>query len=56
MKKFENLTTDELKDEYVILALGNMIFNTNTQQKRKEISEEIERRESLNNKQYNMKL
>ena len=55
MKEFNNMTTDQLKNEYVTLALGNMIFNTNTEQKRKNISKEIDRRELLNS-QYNMKL
>jgi hypothetical protein len=47
MKKFENMTTSELKDEYVTLALGAMIFDSKTERRRKEISEEIDRREMI---------
>jgi hypothetical protein len=47
MKKFENMTINQLKDEYVNLALGAMCFGSKTEQRRKEISKEIDRRESL---------
>ena len=43
-KSIKNMSTNELKEEYITLALGKMIFDAETEQKRKEISEEIERR------------
>ena len=45
LKELKNMSTNELKSEYVTLALGNMIYNTDTKIKRKMISAEIERRE-----------
>lgn len=43
--KFKNVTTNELKKEYIACAFGTMIYGVNTEAKRKELAEEIERRE-----------
>lgn len=41
----KNMTTGELKQEYICLCLGSMIYNADTKIKRDEIREEIEKRE-----------
>lgn len=50
MKELKNMSTNELKKEYVTLALGNMIYDVDTKIKREMLSAEIERRE--NNKKW----
>lgn len=43
--KFKNKTTNQLKEEYIAYAFGAMVYGAKTEQRRKELSEEIERRE-----------
>ena len=43
--KYKNYSTDKLKEEYIVCAFGEMIFGVKTARKRKELSDEIERRE-----------
>ena len=45
IEKYKNKSTDELKKEYVILCLGALIYGAKTENKRREIAFEIERRE-----------
>lgn len=42
---FKNMTTNQLKEEYISCAFGSMIYGADTELRRKELSEEIERRE-----------
>lgn len=42
--KFENMTTEQLKEEYISCAFGSMIYGVNTEIRRKELAEEIERK------------
>lgn len=44
--KFKNMTTSELKEEYISCAFGSMVYGVNTEARRKELAEEIERRET----------
>ena len=44
-KNIKNMTTEELKQEYICLCLGAMIYNADTKIKRDEIRKEIEKRE-----------
>lgn len=44
--KFKNMTTNQLKEEYISCAFGSMVYGVNTEARRKELVEEIERRES----------
>ena len=44
--KFKNMTTNQLKEEYIGCTFGSMIYGVNTETRRKELSEEIERREA----------
>lgn len=44
--KFKNMTTNQLKEEYIACAFGTMIYGIDTEAKRKELAEEIERREN----------
>ena len=46
--KFKNMTTNQLKEEYISCSFGSMVYGVNTQTRRKELTEEIERREKLN--------
>lgn len=46
-KKFENMTINQLKEEYIKYAFGAMIYGVKTENKRNELSEEIERREKI---------
>ena len=43
--KFKNMTTNQLKKEYIACAFGAMIYGSKTEARRKELVEEIERRE-----------
>lgn len=43
--KFKNMTTNQLKEEYIACCFGAMIYGSKTEEKRKELVEEIERRE-----------
>jgi hypothetical protein len=43
--KFKNITTNQLKEEYIACAFGAMIYGSETEARRKELVEEIERRE-----------
>lgn len=45
--KFKNMTTNKLKEEYIACAFGTMIYGADTETKRKELAEEIDRRERL---------
>ena len=44
--KFKNMTTNQLKEEYISCTFGSMIYRANTETRRKELSKEIERRET----------
>lgn len=44
--KFKNMTTNQLKEEYIACCFGAMVYGTNTEVRRKELAEEIERRET----------
>lgn len=44
--KFKNMTTNQLKEEYISCAFGSMIYGANTRTRRSELAEEIERREA----------
>lgn len=44
--KFKNMTINQLKKEYITCCFGAMVYGTNTEVRRKEIVEEIERRET----------
>ena len=43
--KFKNTPTNKLKEEYIASAFGTMIYGVNTEAKRKELAEEINRRQ-----------
>lgn len=43
--KFKNMTTNQLKEEYISCVFGSMIYGINTEARRKELAEEIKRRE-----------
>lgn len=43
-KSFKNITTNQLKEEYIQLCFGAMIYDVDTERRRKEICAEIERR------------
>lgn len=47
MKKIENMSLNELKEEYINLAIGALVYNAKTKNRRDEISKEIEKRELL---------
>lgn len=47
--KFKNMSTEKLKEEYISCSFGAMIYGVNTENRRKEIAEEIEKRELNNN-------
>ena len=42
---FDNKTIEQLRNEYVTLSLGALIFDSNTVVERRKISDEIDRRE-----------
>lgn len=48
--KFKNTPTNKLKEEYIACAFGAMVYGVNTEAKRKELAEEIERREERKKK------
>ena len=53
LKELKNMSTNELKSEYVTLALGNMIYNTDTKIKRKnDIGWNWKKRKIKNNIKY----
>lgn len=43
--KFKDKTTNQLKEEYIACSFGTMIYGIDTEIRRKELAEEIERRE-----------
>lgn len=45
MEEFKNISTNSLKEQYITCCFGTMVYGAKTEQKRKELSEEIERRE-----------
>ena len=46
--EFENISTDDLKKEYITLCFGAMIYGADTETKRHKIADEIERRNGWN--------
>lgn len=45
---FDNKSIDQLRNEYVTLSLGALIFGSNTVVERRKIADEIDRREGRN--------
>ena len=43
---FNNMTTDQLKEEYISCWFGQMIYGAKTAERRNEIAKEIEQRET----------
>lgn len=50
MENLKNKSTDSLKAEYVNLCLGAMVYGADTEIRRHEIWQEIEKRERENTK------
>ena len=42
---FDGISTEKLKEEYISLCFGKMIYGVDTDSRRHKISDEIERRE-----------
>lgn len=42
--KFDNVSTNELKKQYIKMCFGAMIYGAKTEKQRKEISDEINKR------------
>lgn len=47
MKEFEDISTDELKKQYIACCFGKMIYGVNIEAKRKLLSEEIQKRKKV---------
>lgn len=45
MEEFKNISTNSLKEQYIACCFGAMVYGTKTEQKRIELSKEIEKRE-----------